>query len=110
MIQANIYFKDSRAIGFEVAGHANSGPYGYDLVCAAVSAITFGTVNAVMTLCDVHPDVNQGEDGYLYVKIPHSATDSQKDKASFLFEGMLVSLQTVEQEYSDFITIEKKSL
>lgn len=110
MIQANIIFKDSRVIAFEVAGHANSGPYGYDLVCAAVSAITFGTVNAVNALCDINPDIKQGDGGYLYVEIPHDVTDSQKDKASFLLEGMLISLQTIEQEYSEFITIAKNSL
>ncbi len=33
---------------FEISGHAESGPYGHDLVCAAVSAVSFGSVNAVM--------------------------------------------------------------
>src|SRR5699024_12152227 len=35
---------------FVVSGHANSGPYGQDLVCAAVSAVTFGAGNAVLEI------------------------------------------------------------
>lgn len=110
MIDAKIYRKDSRLFAFEVSGHANSGPYGYDLVCAAVSAITFGAVNAVSKLCKLELDIKQSPDGgYLYAEIPESASDLQKDKASFLFESMLVSLETIEQEYSEFITITNHS-
>jgi uncharacterized protein YsxB (DUF464 family) len=32
-----------------VKGHANSGAYGHDLVCAAVSAVVTGACNAIET-------------------------------------------------------------
>ena len=31
----------------EITGHANSGPYGQDLVCASVSSIITGAANAI---------------------------------------------------------------
>lgn len=105
MIQVTIYRNDNRITAFKLSGHADSGPYGYDLVCAGVSAVSIGTVNAVMTLCDADLQIEQGEDGgYLYVQIPTNTVDNI-EQVQLLFEGMLVSLQSIESEYGEFIKI-----
>ncbi|WP_100011946.1 ribosomal-processing cysteine protease Prp [Lentibacillus sediminis] len=107
MIQVTIYRSDNQIKGFELSGHADSGPYGYDLVCAGVSAVSIGAVNAVMELCDTELEIEQGEDGgYLSVRLPDELTDSQDEKAQLLIEGMLISLYSIEQEYSQFIQIQ----
>ncbi|MFD2628676.1 ribosomal-processing cysteine protease Prp [Oceanobacillus kapialis] len=104
MIQATIYRNDNRITAFKLSGHADSGPYGYDLVCAGVSAVSIGTVNAVFSLCNAELQIEQGEDGgYLYVQIPD--TVNNMEQVQLLFEGMLVSLQSIENEYGEFITI-----
>ncbi|HEX6595155.1 MAG TPA: ribosomal-processing cysteine protease Prp [Bacillota bacterium] len=109
MIKVIVYRKENELTGFELSGHAKSGPYGYDLVCAGVSAVSFGAINAVMKLCDVDLPVTQGCDGgYLSVTIPVSMDESIKQKAILLFEGMVISLETIEREYGKFITIENK--
>lgn len=106
MIKVTIYRKDNKIIAFEITGHAGSGPYGHDLVCAAVSAVSFGAVNAVIKLCDIEPNIKQNDDGgYLYVTLPFHLEKDIKDRASLLLEGMLVSLQTIEREYQSFIHI-----
>lgn len=93
---------------FELSGHAESGPYGYDLVCAGVSAVSFGAVNAVLELCQVELDIEQGsEGGYLHVAIPDSGNEAINRKVQLLFEGMIVSLKTIEREYSQFIMIKE---
>ncbi|MFC0522465.1 ribosomal-processing cysteine protease Prp [Pontibacillus salicampi] len=97
---------ESHIVDFEVSGHAESGPYGHDLVCAAVSAVTFGTVNALMELCTFEPSIEQGgEGGYLHVQIPNSLPEGTFHKASVLLEGMMVSLKTIEYDYGEYITI-----
>lgn len=107
MIQVTIYRSDNQIKGFELSGHADSGPYGYDLVCAGVSAVSIGAVNAVMELCDTKLEIEQDEGGgYLSVRLPDKLTDSQDEKAQLLIEGMLIFLYSMEQEYSQFIQIQ----
>ncbi|MGM8212991.1 ribosomal-processing cysteine protease Prp [Virgibacillus sp. W0430] len=106
MINVNVFRKADKITGFQIDGHAESGPYGYDLVCAGVSAVTFGAVNAVMELCNLQLEIDQASDGgFLDVKLPKSIVKDQFDQASYLFEAMLISLQTIERDYAQFIKI-----
>ncbi|KGP90939.1 hypothetical protein N780_02920 [Pontibacillus chungwhensis BH030062] len=98
--------EQSHIIDFELSGHAESGPYGHDLVCAAVSAVSFGAVNAVIELCEFEPVIEQeGEGGYLRVELPDSLSPAVFEKAQVLLEGMMISLKTIERDYGQYITI-----
>lgn len=104
-------FRDeyNKIIDFSLSGHANSGPYGYDLVCAGVSAVTFGAVNAVMELCDTELIIEQGDTGgFLSVKLSETLQGDQLIKAQLLLEGMLISLKTIERDYRKFIKINEQ--
>jgi uncharacterized protein YsxB (DUF464 family) len=107
MIEVTIYRKPTGNINaFELSGHAESGPKGQDLVCAAVSAVAFGMVNAVIELCEIEPIVDQGgEGGYLAVTLPKEMDEGQARQANCLLEGMLVSLKTIERDYGQYISI-----
>jgi hypothetical protein len=89
-----------------VSGHAESGPYGYDLVCAAVSAITFGGINSIEALCHFQPEVEQANDGgYIHFQLPSALTEEQMVKAQLLLEGLLVSMKTIEASYGKHIQV-----
>ncbi|WP_181349712.1 ribosomal-processing cysteine protease Prp [Thalassobacillus sp. CUG 92003] len=106
MIKVTLFQTDGHLTGFEIAGHAESGPYGYDLVCAAVSAVSFGAVNSIIRLCELEPDIQQGgEGGYLAVHLPRFMDEQTASKAELLLEGMRVSLESIAQEYQDHISI-----
>ncbi|KGX93489.1 hypothetical protein N781_10665 [Pontibacillus halophilus JSM 076056 = DSM 19796] len=109
MIEVTFTRKENSIVAFELSGHAESGPYGYDLVCAAVSAVSFGTVNAIVELCEFEPIIEQGgEGGYLLVELPKYLTATTQEKAQTLIEGMWVSLRTIERDYGQYITISSK--
>lgn len=109
MIQVTVYRKANQIHAFRISGHADSGPYGYDLVCAGVSAVTFGAVNAVMKLCGTDLEIEQAnEGGFLHVSLPNHLHNDVMERIQLLFEGMIISLETIEQEYSEFISIESK--
>lgn len=106
MIKVHTKKKAEQYIAFEISGHAESGPYGYDLVCAAVSAVSFGAVNALITLGQFEPIIEQGDEGgFLYVELPQSLTDEQMEKAQIIMKTMIISLETIEREYRQFIQI-----
>ncbi|WP_066194408.1 ribosomal-processing cysteine protease Prp [Gracilibacillus timonensis] len=110
MIQAMIQRDHSYVKSFTLKGHAESGPAGQDLVCAAVSGISFGAVNAVFVLCEIELEIDQAGDegGFLKVTIPDGLAKEKLEQASLLLEGMIVSLQTVERDYGQFISISEK--
>jgi uncharacterized protein YsxB (DUF464 family) len=110
MIKVTAYRNNKKIYAFELSGHAGSGSAGYDLVCAGVSAVSFGSVNAVIRLCEMEPIIEQAgkEGGYLRMELPKGLTDKNRLKAELLLEGMMVSLQTIERDYGQYISISEK--
>ncbi|WP_102345417.1 ribosomal-processing cysteine protease Prp [Bacillus sp. Marseille-P3661] len=91
---------------FEMSGHADSGPYGQDIVCAGASAVSFGTVNAIYKLCQTELEIEQGKSGgFLRCVVPDHLDQATNEKIQLLLEGMLVSLQTIEHDYAKYIKI-----
>lgn len=108
MIHAHFYRSQSAGIyAVELTGHADSGPYGYDLVCAAVSALSIGAINSLAELGHYTPLVEMDEEkgGYLSVSLPAQLTDDQKYVTDILLAGFLLSLRSVATEYPDYVTI-----
>ncbi|GER66200.1 hypothetical protein BpJC7_04660 [Weizmannia acidilactici] len=97
--------EDGRISSFQMKGHANFAEYGQDIVCAGASAVSFGTVNAMMEVAGVEPEIRQSKSGLLQCKIPAGLPEEASEKAQILLEGMVVSLQTIEREYGEFIHI-----
>ncbi|WP_141433633.1 ribosomal-processing cysteine protease Prp [Bacillus sp. 03113] len=90
---------------FTVSGHAMYGKHGEDIVCAGVSAVSFGAVNAIMSLTGIKPGIQQGENGFLQCEMPEALPDETQEKVQLLLEGMIVQLQTIEQDYGKFIKL-----
>ena len=86
-------------------GHANHGEYGHDIVCAGASAVLFGSVNAIMGLTSEKPDINYEDDGgYFQIR----SVDTNNKEAQLILQAMLVSLQTIEEEYNENIKLNYK--
>ena len=96
--------KSGRIHSFEMTGHANFAEHGKDLVCAGASAVSFGAVNAIISLTGKTPEIHQGsEGGYLKVSFPHSTEDDHDTQ--LIVKAMIVSLQTIEKDYGQHIKI-----
>ena len=81
----------------EVKGHANSAPYGKDLVCAAISAILTGGMN---TLNDKEYDFKL-EEGDAHIK----ALDIPSDHDAVVLNTIEVQLKTVEEFDPGFVQV-----
>lgn len=91
---------------FEMKGHADFAEHGKDLVCAGASAVSFGAVNAVIALTEITPIIKQkGDGGYLYVEVPSISNLDKAAQIQLILEAMIVSLQTIEQDYAKYIKI-----
>lgn len=91
-----------------MTGHAGYAEHGKDLVCAGASAVAVGTVNALEAVCGISAEEHtEMESGFLRYSLPTLSGEAAV-KAQALLEGMLVSLQTIETVYGDFIQIHQK--
>lgn len=111
MIRITVQRKLNQAIdSFSVEGHANyTHRGGGDIVCAGVSSVSMGMVNAIEVLTGVQLTCNI-KDGFLSGHVPHIEQPDVEAKVQLLLESMIVSLQTIETAYDSYIQIEDTQL
>ncbi len=74
MIEAEFLRYDGSLVGFSVSGHAGAGPFGKDIVCAAVSSATMLTANTITDYLFAKAEVkDKGNRIMLVLRDPESA-------------------------------------
>lgn len=99
MIRITITQKNNKIDSLEIKGHANFAEYGKDLVCAGVSAISVGGLNALATLNDKNIELKMS-DGYILIR-----NTSQNAEAQTILNTIIIQLQTVKEIQKDYIKI-----
>ncbi len=102
MIKVDIETQDKTIKKIEISGHAYSGEPGYDLVCAGVSSIGVGALNAFDNLGDECTLVLD-ETPYILIECK-SASEKNQLMMNFLHE----QLKTVEFVHPEHIQINVK--
>ncbi|MFJ7727093.1 ribosomal-processing cysteine protease Prp [Neobacillus sp. NPDC097160] len=97
--------ESGRLKSFEMSGHALFADRGKDIVCAGVSAVSVGAINAVHELTGITPDLEHRADGFLRCVVPEDLPDDIHEKVQLILEAMIVSLRTIEEEYGKHIKI-----
>jgi len=107
MIAIQFRREGSNLMSVEMSGHAEAGPYGHDIVCAAVSALSIGTVNSLSEIAEIPVKVVSAEDsgGYLKFTIPSDLSQKQMETGQVLLQSLLLSLKSIEDEYSEYVKI-----
>jgi uncharacterized protein YsxB (DUF464 family) len=100
MIQVAIIRKRQSYQMMKVTGHANSAPYGEDLVCAAVSAVITGGINAL----DLQAVKVKNTEGLSDLQI----LDPKHESNQSVYRVMHIQLQTIANDYPKFIRINLK--
>ena len=68
MISVNVTFIDQKIQQIEISGHANFDRHGKDIVCAGVSAIVYGSINAIDQVKKNQIEFKIKE-GYTFIKV-----------------------------------------
>ncbi len=107
MIYANFIHQKNQIKEFTLTGHAESGPYGHDLVCAAASALTIGAANNLIRMASIEPSIkaNEDEGGFLAVTLPTALEEKQQEISQVLLQSLYYSLLDIEEEYGEFISV-----
>lgn len=110
MIRVTIHRDEQNHIrSFTVVGHADFAEHGKDIVCAGVSTAVFGTVNAIESLLKIELDCDTDEkDGLFSATIPEKVATERNEQLQLLLETMVVMLESIEESYSAYITIQQR--
>lgn len=100
MISVNVSFMGKDVKSLTVSGHANYDKYGKDIVCAGVSAVVTGGINALESQVDNVEIIN--EDNKLGVKVINNNEFIQT-----VLNTILIQLETIERSYKKYIKITK---
>ena len=99
MIKVNINYLNDSVNELIVKGHSNFAPKGSDIVCAGVSAIIVGGINAICSLVNDFKINYEVEDGYVRLSSLNNI------EVQNILKVLIVQLKSVEDSYSKHIKI-----
>ncbi len=104
MIQIFIQTNNNCIVSLDIKGHAKFDEYGKDLVCAGVSSIAIGLLNALeefKTGCDCQMLDNE-------IKVV--ANNLNNKEAQIILKTGIIQLQTIQESYKAYIQISKQEV
>jgi len=108
MINISVSFKDDHIIRMTVRGHAQSAHKGEDLVCASVSSITTGALNALDILvhdaCELK--LTKGKDPVIEIIVK----EGQNRDVQHILKAVLIQLKTLEETQGKYVHIQEVQL
>lgn len=104
MIQVFVEHRKESILQITISGHANSTTEMMDLVCAQVSAVSVGLLNAIEILCPNSTSIDM-ESGYINIRVLEDSTTLQ-----ILLQTLEIQLRTVENTNYKYIKIKKREV
>ena len=104
MVKVKIEYSGQNLQRLEIKGHANSAPYGEDVVCGGVSLATFGALNALEDI-DEEFDYSIDQEGG---NVTLTAKKKISEHDQIVMEVLILQLKTVEVSYPKNIVITER--
>ena len=98
MIDVTLLIKKEKRLGFAIKGHANFDQHGYDIVCAAVSILSYTAVNTLdyyETDFDFFDDENE-----MKVSLKNS-----NEKSQIILNNFEIGIKTLLTNYNEYVNL-----
>jgi uncharacterized protein len=104
MISVTIHKTNDLYDGFVVSGHSEYSEIGTDIVCAAVSILSYTALNSMSLVAgisesDINYDVEE-DTGFLKIK-----TQKNNEKTDVIYRNFLVGIKLLLEDYNNYITL-----
>ncbi|ETY74516.1 ribosomal-processing cysteine protease Prp [Lactiplantibacillus fabifermentans] len=110
MIQATISRNGAGLItGFKLTGHADSGAYGQDIVCAAVSVLAISTINGIEQVAHLQPAIQSDETNGGLLIADFTKLDLANDQLQTLLASFTLGLNDVAANYGSYIRVHEQT-
>lgn len=98
MIDVTLLIKNEKRLGFAIKGHANFDQHGYDIVCAAVSILSYTAVNTLDYYgidFDFFDDENEMK---VSLKNPN-------EKSEIILNDFEIGIKTLLTNYNEYVNL-----
>ncbi|MCI1287687.1 MAG: ribosomal-processing cysteine protease Prp [[Lactobacillus] timonensis] len=103
MIKAHFQVNaDGKFVMIELTGHADSGDYGHDIVCAAVSAVVATCVNALSSVAHVKPHEESDDEQGGFIRVTEIGSDHD---SQIICQTLLDGLLSIQQQYGQYLEV-----
>ena len=103
MIKIQINKTNNKYSSLIVSGHSNYDEHGKDIVCAGVSAIVTGGINALAAI-DKNVISFRVDDGYVNLDV----LDIKNNNIQLIMDVIIIQLRTIEESYKKYVKIYEK--
>lgn len=103
MIDVTLLIKKEKRLGFAIKGHANFDQHGYDIVCAAVSILSYTAVNTLDYYeidFDFFDDKNE-----MKVSLKNS-----NEKSEIILNDFEIGIKTLLTNYNEYVNLNYKEV
>lgn len=98
MIDVTLLIKKEKRLGFAIKGHANFDQHGYDIVCAAVSILSYTAVNT-LDYYEIDFDFFDDENE-MKVSLKNS-----NEKSEIILNGLEIGIKTLLTNYNEYVNL-----
>lgn len=98
MIDVTLLIKNEKRLGFAIKGHANFDQHGYDIVCAAVSILSYTAVNA-LDYYEVEFDFFD-DDNEMKVSL-----ENPNEKSEIILNDFEIGIKTLLTNYNEYVNL-----
>ncbi len=115
MIKVKIFKNDlGHIVKYNVSGHANYKTHGEDIVCSAVSVLSYTGLNALIELCGLNKDeiiyTIDDDSGYLDVNLPKIMDNEILEKTEIVLKTLELGIKSVIESYPKYVTLEYREV
>ncbi len=94
MITFKVYKKNNgKIVGFDCTGHAGYAESGYDIFCAAVSALVINTINSIDELTDDEFQADSDEKKGIFLRV-----DEPGDATTLLLKSLVIGVEGIKND------------
>lgn len=94
-------FKKKDSVGFNINGHADYAEHGEDIVCAAVSVLSYTIYRSLIVNLSLEKKMNAKQnDGFMSVVV-----SIRNEQIDLLFDTFIEGMRSLEEGYGDFIRL-----
>lgn len=95
---------------YNISGHANYASHGEDIVCSAVSVLSYTALNALIEICGLNKNeiiyTIDESSGYLDVILPEIIPKLILDKTEIVLKTLELGIKSVIESYPKYVTLE----
>lgn len=112
MIEVFLKTKEKKIVGFQVSGHARYAKIGKDIVCAAISVLSYNAINTLEEIIKLKEEIKYTiDDNFIDLEIyPEKLSEDKMHDTQLTMRSFEMGVTSVLREYQEMIGLYYKEV